>query len=435
MAIWCSAPTAWVRRTGFALALLLAAYNAAGILHTARVRALPTQQTLTEFSQVIASARDAGYQAVLHAGSETEGYDGARLTFLAHSDPVFASAYSDRFLDHQLAWELGDHNAYLVRQRHLPFVDGSFAAVNVPRGNIHKAGPYVLLDTPVVNRRLERSRRPDSIDGWPGAIDAHPLFDRSAATTWPEQTDPADQSLTLRFQTTARLAGLRASAPASPGLPYRYTVKVQEPDGRWTVVQECQRRIAASYLSGTRLYFRGHHPWMDIRFEPIDGIALTWTLIPGPDNPAPPRLDELVVLESSGDPWPECPRLLDELEHMLAAAPGAQLVAERGILRALHRHADTTNLTATIPLPYNPRFARTQPDHIPLHPGQYILIMESAYAADARTVFARAGIPILDERTRPPYSLMTITIDDTTHGKTAWQGFRPVHTSPSTDLK
>lgn len=430
IARWCSAPTAWVRRTGFGLALLLAAYNATGIIQAARMRALPTQQTLTEFTQVITTARDAGYQAVLHAGSETEGYDGARLTFLSRSHPVFASAYSDRFLDHQLAWEFGDHGAYLARQRHLPFVDGSFAAVNVPRGDVHDAGPYVLLDTPDVRRRLERSRLPDTIDGWSGAIDAHPLFDRSAATPWPEHTDQTGQTLTLRFQKTARLAGLRVSAPVTAGLPYRYTVQVQKPDGSWTTAQDCQRRIAASYLSGTRLYFRGHHPWMDIRFEPVDGIALTWTIIPGPDNPAPPHLDELFVLESSGEPWPECPRLPDELEQMLAAAPGAQLIAERGILRALHRHAGTTDLTTAIPLPYNPRFARTQPEHIPLRSGHYILIMETAYAADARIVLTRAGIPILDERTLAPYSLMTIAIDDTTHGKIAWQGFHPVQTNP-----
>ncbi|MDY0146226.1 MAG: hypothetical protein RBS84_09610 [Kiritimatiellia bacterium] len=431
VALWCSAPNAWIRRTGFALALLLAAYNAAGILTTARVRAPATQQTLTEFSQVIATARDAGWNAVLYAGSETEGYDGARLTFLSQSHPVFTSAYSDRFLDHQLAWEFGDHCAILARQRHLPFVEGSFAAANVPRGTVHEAGPYVLLDTPEVHRRLERSRLPDSIDGWSGAIDTHPLFDRSAATTWPERADQAGQSLTLRFQKSARLAGLRISAPASAGLPYRYTVQVQKPDGSWITVQDCQRRIAASYLSGTRLYFRGHHPWMDIRFEPMDGTALTWTVIPGPDNPAPPHLDELFVLESSGEPWPDCASLPDTLQQMLAAAPGAQLVAERGILRTLHRHAGTGNgLSASIPLPYNPRFARTQPEQFSLRQGRYVLVMETAYAADARAVFTRAGIPILDEQTLAPYNIMIVAIDDATSEKTAWQGFRPVRTNP-----
>ena len=425
---WCTAPARWMRRAGFAFALLLAVYNAGGMVRAARARAPEARQTLAEFSGVIDAARAGGWDAVLHAGSETEGYDGARLTFLSRSRPVFASAFSDRFLEHQLAWEFGGRGAWLAPRRHLPFLAGSYAAVNVPLGEFREAPRYVLLDAPDVPRRLERSRRPDSVDGWPGPVEAHPLFDRASGAAWPESAGEDGLALTLRFDKPARLAGLRACAPHAAGLPSRYAVRVQTPDGRWIAVQECERRIGASWLSGTRLYFRGHHPWMDIRFDPVDALALEWAIPPGPG--APPQLDELMALESSGEAWPADIRLLPHVEELLAEAPGARLIAERGILRLLHREAEGRDGIPPLPLPYNPRFSRTQPDVQPLTAGRYLLVIEEAYLEDARAVFHRAGIRIEEERIAAPFCLLAVTVEPAASGQTAWQGFRPVRTSP-----
>jgi len=166
---------------------------------------------------------------------------------------------------------------------------------------------------------------------------------------------------------------------------------------------------------------------MDIRFEPVDALALEWTVPPGPG--APPQLDELMALESSGEAWPADIRLLPHVEELLAEAPGARLIAERGILRLLHREAEGRDGIPPLPLPYNPRFSRTQPDVQPLTAGRYLLVIEEAYLDDARAVLLRAGIRIDEERIASPFCLLLVTVEPAGAGLTAWNGFRPVHAS------
>ena len=426
LALWASAPAAWIRRAGLAAALLLAAYNATHTIRCARIQHIEARQTLEYFASAIEAAREGGWTAVMHSGSEIEGYDGARLTFLAGGDPVFASAFSDRFIDHQLEWEFADHAGYLAPLRHLPFVEGSLSALNVPVRGLRIASPYALLDAPEVARRQERSRLPDSIADHAGPVERHPLFDRSATTGWPDAAAGESVTLTLHFQEPVGFSGLRVSGPEPLDLPYRGTVRVQTPDGEWVTVQHTEQRIAATYLSGTRVYFRGYHPWMDVRFEPVVGTALEWTILPGPANPAPPRLYDLHVLEAHGAIWPDWDDIMIPIQAALQAAPEAVLVAERGVQRALHRGIDAEPLRRRIPLPYNPRFGRTRPERFPLVAGDYLLVVEEAYLAAARTVFEGAGVVIENEFEAGPFRLLSVSVDATTTGRTAWHGFQPV---------
>ncbi|NCC94397.1 MAG: hypothetical protein EOM10_14125 [Opitutae bacterium] len=82
-----------------------------------------------------------------------------------------------------------------------------------------------------------------------------------------------------------------------------------------------------------------------------------------------------------------------------------------------------------LPLPYNPRFSRTQPDVQPLTAGRYLLVIEEAYLEDARAVLLRTGIRIDEERIASPFCLLAITVEPAAAGLTAWNGFRPVQTS------
>ena len=426
LALWVNAHLAWIRRAGLAAALLLAIYNGTGTLNAAREKETDQSQTTGRFVAAIEAARAGGWDALLDTGSEVEGYEGARLTFLSLGQPVFASAFSDRFLGHQLAWEFSGHAGYLVRRGHLPFVEGSLAAMNVPAGEARTTARYALIDTPEVPRVQERSRTPESVDGWPGPAATHPLFDRSASTTWPDAPDLSPRTLTLQFPEPVRFTGLRATAPTPGELPYRYTVRVRRPDGTWVAVQECERRIAGSYLSGTRLYFRGYHPWMDLRFEPVVGTALEWTWRPEPGDVDPPRLDDLHVLESAGEAWPEWNHIVADLQAVLETLPDASLVAERGVLRELHRHVDSKALAPRLPLPYNPRFLQTQPDRFSLAAGPHVLIVEDAYREATHAVLQKIGGSLVDSRVVPPFCVLSIAIDDAASGKATWHGFRLV---------
>lgn len=431
LALWASAPATWVRKTGFAAALFLAVYNGIGMLAAADAKAPEARQTRAEFAEAIQAARAGGWDALLDTGSETEGYDGARLTLVSSGQPIFASAYSDRFLKHQLAWEFGDRSGYLVRRRHLPFVEGSLAALNVSMQGLATTARFGLFDTPEVQRQQERSRMPESIADWPDSVARHPLFDHAAPTVWPEDSEAFPHVLVLRFPEPIRLVGLRAAARAPEQLPYRYVVRVQQPDGTWIAAQACDRRIAGSYLSGTRLYFRGYQPWMDIRFEPVVGTALEWTLQTGPDNPVPPQLCDLQVLEDGGTPWPDWSAVVPEILAIVEANPAAQIVAERGVLRALHRHKSPDATPARIPLPYNPRFVRTQPERFPLAEGDYLLIVEEAYREPTLAALAQAGIEVADERLVVPFRILTLKIDATAAGQVAWFGYKPIGIAPS----
>ncbi len=427
-----------LRLAAYALALLLVAYNTYGAIRTARLRAPPARQTLDEFTRVIQAARAAGHDAVLHAGSETEGYDAARLTLLAHPAPLFASAYSDRFLDHQLAWEFGQAPAWLARARHLPYIAGSYAALSLPLPPVTDAPPYVLIPTPSVPRHIEHSILPDTIAHWPAPPRQHPLFDRTPQTTWPPPAPPdtppdaPPPTLTLQFDRPIRLSGLRAWATHPTHLPSSYLLRVQQPDGTWITAQDCPRRLAGSYLSADRLYLRGHHPWLDLRIPPTQAIALEWTLRSLPENPTPPQLDELYVLATPDTPWPAPPPLLPAIQAIADTTSATRLIAERGILRALHLEAARAPAPPPLPLPlpYNPRFARTQPDIYPLPPGRHLLILEQTYAPDARALFTQASIPILHDQPHPPYQLIAIEIPAPPPPPITWQGFRPIPTPP-----
>ena len=426
LALWASAHSPWIRRTGFAAALFLAVYNGAGLLAAANAKAPEARQTRAEFAEAIQAARAGGWTALLDTGSETEGYDGARLTLMSLGQPIFASAFSDRFLDHQLAWEFGPRSGYLVRRRHLPFVEGSLAAMNVSMQGLATTTRFAMFDVPEVERRHEHSRIPESIADWSDSVVRHPLFDHAAATVWPDMPQAPTHTLTLRFPEPICFAGLRATANAPEQLPYRYLVRVQQPDGAWTTVQTCDCRIAGSYLSGTRLYFRGYNPWMDLRFEPVVGMALEWTVQTGADNPVPPQICDLQVLEDLGAPWPDWSAVVPEIRDIVEANPAAQLVAERGVLRALHGQKGSGTATARVPLPYNPRFVRTQPERFPLLEGHYVLVIEEAYWAATQAALAQAGIEITSDRLVSPFRIATISVAAAAAGKTAWFGYMPI---------
>ncbi len=432
LAVWVNASPAWIRRAGLAAALFLAAYNATGMICAARAKEPDQRQTGARFRAAITAARDGGWDALLDTGSEVEGYEGARLNFLSSGKPVFASAFSDRFLGHQLAWEFSGRAGYLVRRGHLPFIEGSLAAMNVSNRQIRLTAHYALIDAPEVSRIQERSLIPSSIADWPGPVDRHPLFDRSAATTWPAEPDLAAHALTMQFNEPVRFVGLRTSARHPGELPFRYAVRVRRLDGTWITVQESERRIAGSYLSGTRLYFRGYHPWMDLRFDPVVGTALEWTWLEGPDDPDPPQLYDLHVLEATGRTWPEWSRIVPDIQAALEAVPDVRIIAERGVLRELHRHAGSEAFRRRLPLPYNPRFLQTQPEQFSLVEGQYVLIIEDAYRETTQAVLRKTGGTLLDARPIPPFCVLVIAIDAAASGKAAWHGFRLVESeSPS----
>ncbi|HMO99599.1 MAG TPA: hypothetical protein PKE26_10860 [Kiritimatiellia bacterium] len=423
LAGWVGAEFRALRRIGAALAALLLLYNAVGILSAARVRGPTELQTLHRFEQAIDVARDGGWSAVMLTGSEVEGYDGARLTFLAGGRPVFASAFSDRFLDHQLAWEFGEYAGYSTRRRHLPFVEGSLNALGIGEIAIHTTDADALFTVPEVRRYHERSIIPDGIDGWEREPNNHPLFDRRAATTWPDEG--TSNRLIVHLDAPVSFAGLRASAGQPSALPYRYTIRILREDGTWVEAQSSDRRIAGTYLSGTRVYFRGHHPWMDIRFPPIIGTAMEWTLLPGPDNPTPPKLIDLHVLTSHGEAWPEWDAIVTpEFEAKLTALSPETVVAERGLQRALRKGIRDPALRTQLPLPYNPRFGRTQPERFVLPYGTIHLWIESTYRESALRVLQRNGIAYELNDDQTPFTLITLSNAPPEANPLSWNGFQ-----------
>ncbi len=428
IATWAASPRAMIRRIGYAAAILLAAYHVYGTLRAASIRETEARQTFSDFSATIEAVRQAGWDAVLHSGSETEGYDGARLHFLADGKPSFASAYSDRFLDHQRAWEFADRRGFMSRYRALPFLRGSLDAMQVPVGFINTNAPYALIESPEVARMIERVRPPDRIEEWDGAPEAHPLFDRSAQTAWPASGETASPPVVRVFwDAPARINGLRISAPSTPELPSRYTVRVRDERGVWTVAQQCDRRIAGSYISGTSVYVRGHHPWMDIRFPPADATALEFTLFPGSEYSTPWRLCDLRILESSGEPWPELDPALKTILQSVEEHPSARVVCERGLARRLHRYASAHNIPPEIqgrlPLPYNPRFSRTQPEQMPLAAGAYLMVVEEAYLDPALDTLRQAHLSVQSAMRVSPYGLIRFEISDSQKNRIEWRGY------------
>ncbi len=430
LAVWIRAPHRWVSRTGWGLALVMALYNVHGTWQTARLRAPGKEATLAEFQSIIRAARAQNWRTIQHTGSQTEGYEAARLSFAARGYPVFTSAFSERFLSHQAAWEFSDTPALLSRRSVWPFLQGSYTAVGAAPGHIVEAGPYALIENPPVQRKREFSVVPIQIHDSTAPTNQHALFDRSSRTAWPDvATDAA--SIVLEFDPPIRLGGLRAVAARPVDLPYRYLIRGRTPNGDWQAIQRSEQRIAAAYLSGDQLYLRGFNPWMDIRFPSIEIDALEWRVESGPANPTPPRLTQLFVLAAEDKAWPALGESLDALLGAIARYPAARVVAERGVLRLLHRHASIHNraeaLIERIPLPYNPRFRRTLPNRMPLPTDETILILEEGYAEDAYQRIQSAGYPIEAIAAIPPFAAYRVGPAAAGPTKLHWCGFTVVH--------
>ncbi len=430
VAAWVHLPNRWLSRAGWGLVLAMAAYNAHGTWQTARARAPAKQATLAEFQAVVTAAREQDWRTLQHTGSQTEGYQAARLTFKAHGNPVFTSAFSERFLTNQSAWEFGDHPALLTRRAALPFLLGSYSALGANPGQIVAAGAYALIENPPVPRRREFSVLPTGIADFSGSPNQHALFDRSSRTAWPDAAMDAT-SIVLEFDPPMRIGGLRGVADRPEELPYRYWIRGRTPEGEWLDIQRSEQRIAATYLSGDQVYFRGFNPWMDIRFPALDINALEWQVESGPANPTPPRLIHLFVLADMGEAWPELNPALDALLDGIARHPTAGVIAERGLLRLLHRHARAHDraekLIDRIPLPYNPRFRRTLPNTMPLPANETILIVEGGYAEAAFLRIEATGREIDPIVTAPPFTAYRVAPAPAAPATLHWRGFTVAH--------
>jgi hypothetical protein len=415
-----------IRRLFLALAILLALYNIKGTLHVANARHAGKVATLETYNKTIAIAREQEFTALLHAGSETEGYDAARLTFTSDRLPVFASGFSDRFLDHQLSWEFGLNQGYLSHPQHLDFILGSYEALAMSPRHLREKGAFALIDNPHVARRFEQSVMPDHIYDFLDNPSRHPLFDRNTSTLWQPDNAGSTQPLLLHFEQPIRVSGIRVTAPTPQELPYRYHIRAQRPDGTWQIVAESQRRIAASYLSGDRVYFRGHDPWMDVRFDPIWAVRLEWLIEPGRANTTATRLEELFILETSEGAWPLLDPVLEVLISEITECPKATIITERGIMRLLHRHAEDRGLPESIrkrlPLPYNPRFAKTQPNRMILPHGPTLLLVETGYATEILQTLGRSG-HTAQVRDLPPFSAIYIDSAIEAVSPLSWRGF------------
>lgn len=434
LAVWVSSPGVITRRIGYACALLLAGYNVFGTLRTAWTREGDARRTMSDFAATIEAARRTGWDAVMHSGSETEGYDAARLNFLSGGKPTFSSAYSDRFLQHQLAWEYGARRGFMSRYRALPFLTGSLEAMQAPVAFTDTNAPYALIESPEVARVIERVRTPDRIEGWTGAPGDHPLFDRSAQTAWPAAGGEAPSVLRVFFNSPARVNGLRVSSPSTPELPYCYTIRACDEQGVWHTAQACERRIAGSYLSGTSVYLRGHHPWMDIRFPPVNATALELTVLRGSENPSPRRLCDVRILETSGERWPDLDPVMSAIAGIMRQHPGARVVCERGLSRLLRRYASAHELPPDIenrlPVSYNPRFARTQPEQMPLAAGAYLILVEEAYAESALAAMRAAQVTVRETARISPYALIRVDVDADQQNTLEWRGYTVFESEP-----
>jgi len=429
-AVWVSQSRPLIRRPGIGILLALALYNTYGVWHVTQVRAPGKQETLQDFAAVIAAARTQDWMTIQHTGSETEGYDAARLTYTAGGNPVFTSAFGERFLAHQMAWETGVEPALLTRQNALPFLLGSYAALQADPGRIVACPPYALVENPPVQRWQESSVSPRGMTSPDGNINAHPLFDRSNQTTWPA-TEEFPQRISLAFDPPVQLSGLRVLARHPQELPYQYRLRTRQPGQDWQEVQISQQRIAASYLSGTRIYFRGFQPWMDIRCAPHPVDALEWIVEQGPANRTPPELNHLFVLATDQQPWPALDPCLSAILDALQEYPQSPLLAERGLLRELHRygrtHAIDPAVAGRIPWPYNPRFSSTLPPQMPLPSTDCLLALEQGYATGAVQRLQAAGRTVREIAAVPPFVLYHLAPASIASLPLYWQGFTVVY--------
>jgi len=429
LAVWVHHDAPIVRRAGILAALCLMLYNAYGIWHVTEVRAPRKQAELQQFTTVIEAARAQDWSTIMHAGSETEGYDAVRLTYTAGGRPLFTSAFGERFLPHQQAWETGAQPVLLSRQRVVPFLLGSYAAMQADPGLIVDCPPYALVENPPVQRQREFSTLPVRIRAQALAVDEHPLFDRSDKTTWP-QSNALPQRIMLEFDPPVLVAGLRVLAPSPLELPYRYRIRTLSPDQEWRDIQISEQRIAASYLSGTHVYLRGFHPWMDMRFPAHTVSALEWEVDRGPANRTPPRLSHLFVLTTTAEAWPDLETSLESIFAHMLRHPDAHIIAERGILRLLHQygqaHALDDALQARIPMPYNPRFRGTLRSRMPLPEAEIMMILEEGYAEGASRRLQSSGRPIQQIASVPPFVAYRIGSRADAEPSLQWRGFTVV---------
>lgn len=425
LAVWTSQQQRTIARVGYALAVTLSLYNAYGTVHASLQRSETTQQTVAQYQDTMEVARQKGWNTLMHTGSETEGYDGIRFTLLSQGEVLVTSAFSDRFLKHQLAWEFGAQPAYLARKRHLPFIEGSYTAMQSNPGVIDQSTAFALIENPAAQRRMESSVLPDTIEGHSGNSMNHPLFDRDIATTW---TATMHRSVfKCYFSAPTRLGGLRVTSRDAGALPYRYVLRVQLPDGRWQTVQEVNQRIAASYLSGQTVYFRGHHPWMDIRIPPMEIIGLSWEPRTGSANNNPAVLTEMYILADHDCLWPDTESAMEEIRTWLETYPAAELWTERGVMRQLHRHAAQYNWPSTvtdrIPLPYNPRFSSTQMNRTEMPAGSVVFVVEAGYESSVLRSLQSTGSAITATTVKEPLLILKAEIHESDKARLFWDGF------------
>jgi hypothetical protein len=430
IAMWGTQVNKTLRYSGWLIAVYLLCYNSYGIWHAAEVRAPRKTEEIRVFSSIIETARESDWPTIMHIGSEVEGYDAARLTFASGGSPIFSSAFGDRFLAHQFAWEISNKPVFLVQQRALPFVKGSYESMQADAGQIVNLSPYALVENPPVQRQQEFEVLPTRISDYPNDVDQHPLFDRSNATRWPD-TKATPESIVMEFDPPVLLAGLRTLAASPLELPYRYQIRTRRPDQSWRDVQSSEQRIAASYLSGTHVYFRGFHPWMDIRFPAHEVTALEWRMESGPANPTTPQLSHLFLLTTNEQAWPPLESNLHSIFAMLQEYPAAQLITERGILRLLHEHGQAhaidNALLSRVPKPYNPRFSGTLSASMPLPKTEILLILDDAYGAEAYLRIQAANRSINKLDTKPPFSIYWIAPHGPESYDLYWQGFTVVY--------
>ncbi len=392
LAIWTSHDFMIARRIGWCLAGLLCVYNVTGAFYESHQRAQVKSARLEAFDTIIHVARDQEWTSVMHIGSETEGYGAARLTFSAQRRVLFSSAFSDRFLRHQLAWEFAEEAPVMAPRNHDVYIRGSYAAMHAKSGDVINAGPYVLYENPVLERRTENILHPDRINNHSDDVDSHPLFDRHAETHWPITGNDDESSLFLYFEQPVLLTGLRAIGSSISGLPYRYEIRVKCQSGDWKLIQESTHRIATSYISGNRIYFRGHYPWMDIRFDPVNAMALEWRILPGILNPSPPSLAELYILGADNTKWTGMEERVRTMEDVIRQHPSAPVTMERGLMALFHRYVLDDDIRDRIPLPYNPRYASTQPGVKELKSGDHLVVIESCYLTEVERVMSQMDI-------------------------------------------
>lgn len=353
---------------------------------SSRSRNEDIQVHLANIQTVIDLSREHNLTSLRYIGSGMEGHIVAAYSFQAGNDPTFVSSYDERRRHDDLRWQWDVQAGYVFADAFLPFVKGSLEALGQSDAELIPAGRYWLMPAPEPAPFAQRALplRPEQLTSTIPGVEA--LMDDTPGT-WPETS----QSTTIRIELdrSRAMRGLRVVAPVHASLPYQYTIRGGTAEGNSIRLARSQQRLASSYQSGNRMYFKGFANVMDVQWPARELEWIEFEYRVGRLNKDPILLERLHVFEHVPDSPSELDvaalkRWVDQVSKELP------ILASDGVSTMVARLEPS--LKNRLPLPWNPRDPRAQALYFTISNQQEcLLLLERAYLEETLRVLGAAS--------------------------------------------